>query len=441
MENTIHMIFNAFREHIVELCDDKSLRQKYIVCSCRRKKANLFTRVRIWTFRLLVVAILSCFRRTLSVEVIEFLEEEQLPQTTPEAYIKRRGYISSELFRDLNTWLLKTADEKGIFQKWAGDKYLCAVDGTKLSLPYTPALCKKYRQRCDRVHNLAHATFVTDLINRTIVSAEIQPFRTAENNAVLSLLSGKDFPLDLKSSVFVMDRGYPGLRLMNWFHKNTGGFVIRARRDTNWQVSRFMDSNLKEQTVVLSLSKNRHDIDYPRPEPLSVRLVRSPFSKEGEEPVVIITDLDPEKFPADKIIEAYNLRWHVETEIGVAKNELQIEIFSGIRECCIKQDFFAAITMYNMGSLIRIGANKKLASRKTKRKYQVDMNCTWAFVITLINSLMMSRGRFNRELTYCVKIFLRMQSVVRSGRSSPRIKRVIKNSGKYITFTNYKRGI
>lgn len=108
MEEKIRVIFNAFREHIVEVCDDKSQRDRYIVCP-PTKKATLFTRVRVWTFRLLVTAIMACFRRTLSVEIMEFLEKEKLPQTTPEAFIKRRGFISCDLFRDLNTWLLKTA--------------------------------------------------------------------------------------------------------------------------------------------------------------------------------------------------------------------------------------------------------------------------------------------------------------------------------------------
>lgn len=440
MDEKIRVIFNAFREHIVEVCDDKSQRDRYIVCP-PTKKAALFTRVRVWTFRLLVTAIMACFRRTLSVEIMEFLEKEKLPQTTPEAFIKRRGFISCDLFRDLNTWLLRSVADKEFIKKWAGDKYLCAIDGTRLSLPYTPSLYRKYRQRMDRNHNLARGVFITDLTGRTILAADMVPNKTEERKAALALLQNHDFPLELKTSVFVMDRGYPGLYLMNWFHYNTGGFIIRAKRDTNKQIAAFMDSGLKEQNVTLSLSGNRRDIDYPTPAPLSVRLVRYPSFNKGDEPIVLITDLDAEIFPADKIVEAYSLRWHIETEIGTAKNELQIEIFSGIRECCIRQDFFAAILMYNMESLIRIPLNEKLASGKAKNRYQVDMNCTWALVGTLVEALFMPEDIFDKKLTLCVKFFLRMLSIQRPGRSSPRIKRKIKLSGKYITFTNYKRGI
>lgn len=73
------------------------MRYKYIECKDQLKKATLFTRNRVWTFRVLVQAIMACFRRTLTVEVMEFLENEKLPQTTPEAYIIRRKFVSSKL--------------------------------------------------------------------------------------------------------------------------------------------------------------------------------------------------------------------------------------------------------------------------------------------------------------------------------------------------------
>lgn len=441
MDKKISVIFNAFRGRIVDVCDNKSLRNTYVECDSPKKKTTLFSRVRVWTFRRLVQAIMSCFKRTLSVEVMEFLDKEKLPQTTPEAFIKRRGFVSSELFRDLNTWLLKTSDEHGIFQKWLNGKYLCGIDGTRLSLPYTPELYEKYRGRTDKGHNLARGVFITDLISRTILLADMVPNKTEERKAALNLLIQHEMPIDIKSTVFEMDRGYPSLMLMNWFHTNAGGFVIRARRDTNPQIGAFMDSDKSEKTIILQLSKNRRDIDYPTPEPLSVRLIKRPYLKDGEEPVVLMTDLDSDAFPSDKIIEAYQMRWHVETEIGTAKNELQIEIFSGIREICIRQDFFAAILLYNMETLIRIPLNKILASSGTDKKYQVDMNCTWALIVTLIEDFFKPQKVFDRELTFCLKFCLHVKSIIRPGRSSPRKKRIIKIDGKYITLTNYKRGL
>ena len=441
MDKKISVIFNAFREHIVEVCDNKSQRDIYVECDSPNKKETLFSRARIWTFRLLVQAVMSCFRRTLSVEIMEFLDKEGLPQTSPEAFIKRRGFVSSELFRDLNIWLLKTADSHNIFPQWHNGKYLCGIDSTRLTLPYTPELYEKYRERTDKGYSLARGVFITDLVSRTILSADIVPNKTEERKAALSLLEEHEMPLDIKAAVFVMDRGYPSLQLMNWFHINTGGFIIRTRRDTNPQISGFMDSDKTEETVVLEISKNRRNINYPRPEPLTVRLIKRPYLKDGDEPVVLITDLDADDFPACKITEAYSMRWRIETEIGTEKNELQIEIFSGLRDICIRQDFFAAIMLYNMETLIRIPVNSILESGNTSKKYQVDMNCTWALIVTLVEDFFKPQKVFDRELTFCLNFCLHVRSIVRPGRSSPRIKRVIKLNGKYVTLTNYKRGL
>ena len=441
MIDKLRVFFNVFQAHIVEISNTKALRDKYVVCDDPKKRHALFSRARVWTFHLLVIAIISCFKRTLSIEIMEFLEREKLPQTTPEAYIKRRGFISAELFRDLNTWLVSTSLQQRFFKKWHGGKYLCAIDGTRLSLPYTPGLYKKYRQRTDKSYNLARGVFITDPINRTILQADIVPNKTEERKAALELISRNEFPYDIQSSVFVMDRGYPSLRLMNWFHNNTGGFIIRARRDTSPKVAEFMDSDRMEATVILQLSKNRRDIDYPRPEPLSVRLIKRQPLADEEEPVVFITDINYDIFPAEVIIEAYRLRWNIETEIGTEKNELQIEIFSGLRDICIRQDFFAAIIMYNLEALIRLPLNKKLEAKTDGQVYQVDMNCTWALMCTLIEALYKPKTGLDRELTACVKFFLKVMSIKRPGRSSPHDKMTIKARGKYITMTNYKRAL
>lgn len=83
MDKKISLVFNAFRAYIVDVCDNKALRDPYVECDVSDKKATLLSRTRVWTFRMLVLAIISCFKRTLSVEIMEFLGKENLPQTTP----------------------------------------------------------------------------------------------------------------------------------------------------------------------------------------------------------------------------------------------------------------------------------------------------------------------------------------------------------------------
>ncbi len=169
--------------------------------------------------------------------------------------------------------------------------------------------------------------------------------------------------------------------------------------------------------------------------------MKRPPLEDEEVPTVYITNLDAGQYPDEVIVNAYRMRWNSETEIGTAKNELQIEIFSGTREICIRQDFFAALILYNIESVIGLFCNKKLQSHTGKYKVQVNMNSTWFFTCLLIMAMFRSERILDRELTFSVKMFLRMHSLIRPGRSYPRKKKKIKSSGKYITTTNYKRGL
>lgn len=441
MTSVISDIFNDFRSHIVDISDNVSLRERYISCKDEKKRKALFTRNRVWTFRNLVHAILMCFKRTLSSELAEFLEKLNLPQTTPEAYIKRRGFISSDIFKDLNMWLNKRMYDAGALKTWHGGKYLCGIDGSILSLPYTPELYTKYMERDDKGHNMARGIFINDLVNRTLMMADFYVYKTEERKAALQLMSEQTLPYPMQQTVFVMDRGYPSLQMMNWFAKNTGGFIIRACRDTNKQIAEFMDSDKTTAVITISLSRNRRDLSYPMPDPIRVRLVKRPPMQGENETVVLITNLNADEFPDELIVEAYRMRWRSETEIGIEKNQLQIEIFSGVREICIKQDFFAAIILYNLETVIRLFCEHRLEAQGGKYEVQIDVNCTWLLVISLIYAMFSSDRIFDRELTFTIKMCLRMISLVRPGRSSPRNRRVIKYSGKYITMTNYKRGI
>ena len=202
-----------------------------------------------------------------------------------------------------------------------------------------------------------------------------------------------------------------------------------------------MDSDKSSETVTLKLSPNRRDIDYPDPDPLEVRLVKRPPLEDEEVPTVYITNLDAGQYPDEVIRNAYRMRWNSETEIGTAKNELQIEIFSGHAKYASGRTSSPRSSSTTSRSVIRLFCNKKLQSHTGKYKVQVNMNSTWFFTCLLIMAMFRSERILDRELTFSVKMFLRMHSLIRPGRSYPRKKKKIKSSGKYITLTNYKRGL
>lgn len=444
MKQVLCDIFNKLYKFIVEVGNDKSLRESYIVCPNPADKSRAFSRKRSWSFDLLARAIMFSSKVTLDAGLVEFFTSTGMPPTSKEAFIKRRKLVAPEFFRDLGHCLTTAARDSGLLKTWIGDIFLANIDGTRISLPYTRELYSKYRQRDDKGHNLARVTVVSDSMNKTIIAAGLVPNKTEERKAALSLLRDEPFPYPLDKTVFTMDRGYPSLYLMNWFHKYTAGFIIRARRDSNPQISRFMDSDEMEKVITIELSKNRRDIEYERPQPLEIRLVKLPARPKQTEPVVIITDLmDVETYPAECVTDAYNKRWSVETIIGIEKNELQIELFSGNRECCIRQDFYAAINIFNMGMLIKIVADRKIdasnSGKALKLRYQTDLNTEWVLVRELLLILNLPRSKIVGFLTLSVNYCVRHTGAIRPDRHPPRIRRIIKIDGKYITLQNYRR--
>ncbi|WP_289826097.1 IS4 family transposase [uncultured Duncaniella sp.] len=444
MKQILCDIFNKLYKFIVEVSTNENLRNTYIVKANPLDKSRAFSRNRIWNFELLARAVMFSSKVTLDAGLVEFFTSTRMPPTSKEAFIKRRALVSPKFFRDTGHYLVSTARGSRLLKTWIGDKFLANIDGTRISLPYTKELYSKYRQRDDKGHNLARMTVITDSLNKIIISAGMVPNNTEERKAALSLLRDEPFPYPLDKTIFTMDRGYPSLYLMNWFHENTAGFIIRSRRDSNPQISQFMDSDEMEKIITIELSKNRRDIEYERPEPLKVRVVKLPPRPGQIEPVVIMTDLmDAGAYPTECIYDAYNKRWSVETIIGMEKNELQIELFSGNRECCILQDFYAAIIMFNMGMLTKIVADQKIADSNSRKKlkhgYQTDLNAEWVLIRELLLVLNRPRSKIAGFLTLIVNYCVRHTSVIRPGRHQPHIKRCIKTDGKYITIQNYKR--
>lgn len=444
MRQTLYNIFNKLYRFIVDVSNNNSMRERYITCEDSLGKSHVFTRKRCWSFDLLVRAIMFSPKETLNAGLREFFISTKMPPTSKEAFIKRRTLVSPKFFRDMGHYLITIAKDSGLLKTWIGDTFLANIDGTRISLPYTKELYSKYRQRDDKGHNLARVTFITDSINKNIISAGMVPNTMEERKAALSLLRDEPFPYPVNKTIFTMDRGYPSLYLMNWFHKNTAGFIIRGRRDTNPQISQFMDSEDEEKVITIELSKNRRNIEYETPKPIKVRLVKLPRQSKQHEPVVIITDLlDVKRYPTKSIKDAYIRRWSVETIIGIEKNELQIELFSGTRECCVLQDFYAAINIFNMGILIKIVSDQEITAsnygKALKHSYQTNLNSEWILVRELILIMNLPRSKIIGFLTFCVNYCVKHTSVVRAGRHQPHNKRTFKSSGKYVTLQNYKR--
>lgn len=102
--------------------------------------------------------------------------------------------------------------------------------------------------------------------------------------------------------------------------------------------------------------------------PIAFRFVRFKLSKDSYE--CIITNLDKELFPVEKIKELYHLRWGIETSFRELKYAVGFVNFHAKKVTYITQEIFARMIMYNFCELITI--NVIISKKNTKHTYQVN---------------------------------------------------------------------
>ena len=136
------------------------------------------------------------------------------------------------------------------------------------------------------------------------------------------------------------------------------------------------------------------------------------------------------------------MRWGIETVYGKQKNQLQLEQFSGHRVICIQQDYAASLFVANLQSLIEKQCENNLhrINQKRKHRYRINRNVSWASLKNNIIQLFLAEEP-EKILIQLQKAFERNIEPVRPGRQYRRSTKAKRLTGKYQTFTNYKRAI
>jgi hypothetical protein len=400
-------------------------------------------------FSVLVSLLLNMVKRSLSIEIQSFFSWLGNPiGVSKSAFCQQRAKLKARFFEDWNKVLTNSyykhyGEEVRL---WKGYKIL-AVDGTTLSLPDTPTSREPYGCTANKHGSFgatARSSVLYDPLNNLVLSGTSDPYDTDERSTAVRLL--KDMP---ESSLITLDRGYPCFRLAYIMtHIYMCKFVIRVKADVGKQVREFVDSS-KSDTLI-DMRATAKGINGLRKEGITanmqttvpIRLVKVTL-KNGEREILMTNPFDIDEYTYADLKEIYSLRWGIETFYGFAKNELQIESFSGTRPICIQQDFYATLFVYNLQSIIEKQSKEyiEVINKKRTRRYKINRNVSWAMLKYRITELFIGKrgtAEILKELQY---LFERNLEPVRPGRSFPRIKKARKLNGKYVTFTNHKRSL
>lgn len=339
-----------------------------------------FSRDRILTLKHIVGIIINMPKRSLSIEIREFLHSLSGEEScTKSAFCLQRSKLKPIFFQVWNTFGVS------LFYHYYGEKALrwrnyliYAVDGSTSYLIDKEEV-SNYSGTQDNQYvsvPMAQIMQIHDVLNDIIVWGDIYPIKKSEQ----SIISEKVGLLP-DDGITLFDRGYPSFALIYLLQNQEKErlFVMRAKVSFNKEIKKFMDSCETDIVTYFEATEAAKETLYGQGFIISdktkvkVRLVK--VKLPGGETEVLITNLyDKEIYSIEDLSYLYFLRWGIETNYGKEKNQLQLEQFSGHRVLCIKQDYYATLFVANLQSLIGKQSHAYLNAVSRQRRYRYKIN-------------------------------------------------------------------
>ena len=366
--------------------------------------------------------------KSLSAEIEHFIgfvkqniKEKEMPCFTKSAFVQCRKKIKPEAFKYLSDSLIEEfyTDNDESIKLWNGFRIL-SVDGSRFVLPDTSELERIYGRTKNQSSTgvvQARISVLYDVLNRFVVDGSLSPLSTGE-----SVLALNHLPLSKPGDLIIYDRGYPSFNLIYEHFERGVDFLIRVKSDFSNVIRDFYQSGLNSAVVRMHPGKNTvSDKSYDKNTFKEVRLIRVELSS-GEVEILISSLFDTNKYPDSVFKELYFLRWGIETFYDELKNKIKVEHFSGYSSHSILQDFYTALFVSNVQSLIVGEINDELAGESTANKYQykVNNNLSYGFLKDRIITLFFSDQEMGIIVSELKELFKKHTVPIRPNRKYAR---------------------
>lgn len=349
-----------------------------------------------------------------------------MPPVTASAFCQARYQLKHTAFIELNQEaVVRTMYEDGDEQRFWGLRVL-AVDGSKLLLPDNEAVREAFGTiafshgktglpQGERPYALASVLY--DVLNRVALDAALVRGAAYEVDLAIGHL-----PYTAAGDVLVMDRNYPSYRMAATLHQQQREFVIRCSQSSFKQARAMLrgegaDSQCHRVRPSTEQAATMRAAGLPMTVP--VRFVRVVLPT-GEWEVLMTSLLDEQRYPTAGFLELYHLRWGIETFYGVLKGRLDLENFSGIGPEAIRQDFFAAVYLCGMETILTADAQAQLDARPTQQPQQVNRAVAFAAIKHQALDLLFSEVDAETLCERLTALFLTNPVACRPQRKPPR---------------------
>jgi len=353
-----------------------------------------FIRKRKITMQKVLTGIIGMGSGSLRNELIDFYKASP-DMPTASAFVQQREKIKPEAFKTI-------LDEftKKLLKKSSGDIPILAIDGTDLQIATNPNDTDTYYsgKENQKGYNLLHLNSLYDINNHIYLDAIIQKIKKDynEHKALQEMVDCSYIP----KAIVIADRGYESYNNMAHIQEKGWYFLIRIKDgkgsikdnlDLPQQASFDVDIHLNltkkqsNETKKLFKDKNHYrflpatttfdylPVKYKHKDPatfyrLYFRIVRFPISEDTYE--TVLTNLDPQAYPMEKLKKLYALRWGIETAFRTLKYTIGMLNFHSKKVMCIQQEIYARLIMYNFSEMI----TSHVVIKKKKRKHTYKAN-------------------------------------------------------------------
>ena len=385
-----------------------------------------FSRKRKQSFSSTVLFLVNLSTKSLSLEIENFVGLFKIyldiKSFTKSAFVQYRKKLKPDIFRDLAMAIVNefyTDNELGV-KLWNGFRLL-AVDGSRLTLPNTEKLKQIYgitKNQANVGVVQSRVSVLYDVINKYVIDGIFSPLAIGEGQLALQHLSHvKD------NDLVIYDRGYPSFHLIYEHIKQGSDFLIRVKVTFSNVTREFIKSGKSTEIVTFYPGKNANlnDKEYDKNTSVKVRLIRINLPN-GEIELLITSLLDTLKYNTIIFKELYFKRWGIESFYDELKNKLKVEYFSGYSNQSILQDFYAALFVSNVQTLIVSELTDEINEQTQGAiyKYKVNNNLSYGFLKNRIVTLFFSGNQMDETIKELKVLYKKHLIPIRPNRSNLR---------------------
>lgn len=215
--------------------------------------------------------------------------------------------------------------------------------------------------------------------------------------------------IDLKKSIIIFDRGYPGIDLI-WYLEKLGVKYIFRLQSTNMYEKEKRSMATNDEWVNLKVDGDRlrkieeETVRQELKEKKTIPVRMSKVTLDTGEIEYLLSNILEEIIPADEMKEAYFKRWKIEIGYDVLKNKLHIENFTGKTQITIEQDFYAQIYTFNVLQDIKHTANVELQekhkNKNLKYEYKPNINILAGWLKNILIAMIFVNTKEERRKLY-----------------------------------------